>query len=124
MAQWALLQPFNTMKTVLVLCVSFDNSYVGHRFKSSEYSGAIPIHKIEQPFFYNGRVIIRQQFPLAPSWACTINKMQDATLQQVVVSLRNALFEKGVGYVALSRVSTLQGLFFLFLFLFLFLLSF
>ena len=58
--------------------------------------------------------IERLQFPLALAWACTIHKVQGLTLNKIVISFelfKQRSFNYGQTYVALSRATSLQGLY-------------
>ncbi|GMS91308.1 hypothetical protein PENTCL1PPCAC_13483, partial [Pristionchus entomophagus] len=49
------------------------------------------------------------QFPVVMAYACTAHKCQGLTQKNVVISMKK-FFGAGMGFVALSRVTTLEGL--------------
>ena len=58
----------------------------------------------------NATLLQRTQFPLTLSWASSIHKVQGLTLDSAVIDLGCQVFAEGRAYVALSRITTLQGL--------------
>ena len=51
------------------------------------------------------------QFPLRLAWGVTIHKSQGKTYERAVVDLGQRSFAPGQTYVALSRISSLDGLY-------------
>ncbi len=54
--------------------------------------------------------MIRNQFPLIPAFAMTINKSQGQSFKNVGISLANPVFSHGQLYVALSRTRIRNGI--------------
>ncbi|XP_070529626.1 uncharacterized protein [Cardiocondyla obscurior] len=54
--------------------------------------------------------VVRKQFPLCLSYGITIHKSQGLSLQTAVIDIGNSIFNCGQSYVALSRVTTVEGL--------------
>ena len=71
----------------------------------------IVIEPMEWVVEENGKIKASiSQFPLRLAWAITVHKSQGMSLDEAVVDL-STVFEYGQGYVALSRVRTLSGLY-------------
>ena len=71
----------------------------------------ITAHPLEWTISDGGKILAKiTQVPLRLAWAMTVHKSQGMSLDAAFVDLSEA-FEYGQGYVALSRVRTLAGLF-------------
>lgn len=75
-------------------------------FDGSEIAAAPETWSVEE----NSKTLAKiTQVPLRLAWAITIHKSQGMTLDAAEINLADA-FEKGMGYVALSRVRSLDGM--------------
>jgi hypothetical protein len=52
-----------------------------------------------------------KQYPLMLAWAVTIHKSQGKTFEKVIIDIGKGTFTSGQAYVALSRCTTLEGIF-------------
>ena len=96
--------------------VLFDNERVGASSRQLTppprllHPQCVQIKPHTEQFSFQNMNITRHQYPLRLAWACTVHKTQGMTLQKCVVSFKGT-FLAGMQYVALSRVTSLQGLY-------------
>ncbi len=97
--------------------IRFDDEKVGQGLrKTHSYPEGIPKESVPiTPLSFmltrgKGNKIMRSQYPLILAWAGTIHSSQGRTLENVVVSM-DRIFAKGQAYVALSRVTSSNGLY-------------
>lgn len=60
---------------------------------------------------FSGAYIFRKQFPITIAYGITIHKSQGMSLDNCIVDVGNTVFLCGQTYVALSRVTSLDGLY-------------
>ena len=108
---------------VVAIYISLDDNSAGLKSKQtdaiSRQNNWVVIERAESTFNVKKRVtnspcVRRTQFPLMLSWACTCHKVQGLSLQSAVISfdlLRQRQFNVGQMYVALSRVTNINGLY-------------
>lgn len=106
---------------VHTVLVKFDRQNIGQAARASStldlfhcVRSFVPIKRVDISFSTSsnrspGPLITWTQFPLKPSFACTINKVQGLSVDELVVSIQHK-FSGWQTYVALSRCRTLQGL--------------
>lgn len=98
----------NLVKAVVIV---FDNKNVGKKSGLKTKDGNVVfIERVQEDIRDKKCTMIRYQFPVRLSWACTAHKVQGMTTDKIVVNLDKA-FAPGQAYVALSRVTSKEGLF-------------
>ena len=93
------------------ISVKFDDETIGKLFDLQTEDTSIQIEEMTHEYLCNGRYVVRQMYPLVPCWATTIHKCQSITLSKLVLDIGSSVFEHGMSYTGLSRVTTLDGLF-------------
>ena len=106
-----------------MIYIKFDDKLVGKKqINSDNYAkqhNCVPIERFATDIEIckskpSSPVIKRTQFPLMIAWACTVHKVQGNQFRQIVVSFelnKQRSFNPWQMYVALSRVTSLDGLF-------------
>lgn len=97
--------------TVRLIGLKLDSPNAGQKFRlkiQGASDNLVYIERSEKRLCKKG--VVRRQFPMKLAFACTAHKVQGMTMQSAVVSLKR-LFESGTSYVALSRTTSLQGLY-------------
>ena len=81
-----------------------------HRYNGSSLGGDETIGKSDLIEDENGKPIATfTQVPLRLAYAITVHKSQGMTLQEAEINLSRT-FEMGQGYVAISRLQSIEGL--------------
>ena len=98
---------------ISAIYVKFDSERIGlnqqPHFRNDLPKTAVCIQKHDEDMA-NYKCISRRQFPLKLAWACTVHKTQGMTTDKCVFDM-TGVFQEGQSYVALSRVTSLSGLY-------------
>lgn len=101
-----------------VVFIKFDDSKVGKKartvypsFERGIDSSWTPVMKQKKEFSASSSVsVVREQYPLSPAEAITINKSQGQSVESAVVHLDKGM-DRSLLYVAFSRVTNINGLY-------------
>ncbi len=89
------------------------DKYSGHPIVKTRSGRRIEVRPMDWTMEEGGKVRARiTQLPLRLAWAITVHKSQGMSLDEAVMDLSD-VFEFGQGYVALSRLRRLSGLYLL-----------
>lgn len=89
------------------------NKYSGNPIVKTRDGKLVEVEPMDWAVEENGKVRAKiTQLPLRLAWAITVHKSQGMSLDEAVMDLTD-VFEFGQGYVALSRVRRLSGLYLL-----------
>jgi len=92
--------------------VGFDSLY-GYPIIETKKGRKITVSPLEWSVEENGKVKAQiAQIPLRLAWAITVHKSQGMSMDSAIMDL-SSVFEYGQGYVALSRVRRMSGLYLL-----------
>jgi hypothetical protein len=96
-----------------VVLVKFDQRFYSNQMPSCCASSdcVVPIIPVDTNFQLSvqNKKIVRYQLPLAHGWGMTMHKVQGQTLEHCVVD-PSGIFNRGMAYVACSRVRSINGL--------------
>ena len=117
-----LIQLSNDTKPSGLVWVQFDYKDVGkktrqenrHRYIRGIPNTWTPIKPVTTQFTVGktkSAQVVRKQFPLRPASAKTVHRSQGDTQTQIVVNLNTRRAIPHIHYVALSRVTTIEGLY-------------
>lgn len=99
------------------ISIKFDHPQVGQNLserncfiQSVQKGGSVSLCPYKERIMMDRKEYVRHQYPLQLCWAITIHKTQGMTRDVIGVQF-NGIFRSGMAYVALSRVTTLDGLY-------------
>ena len=101
---------------VLLSCKEYSGATLWRTHPQEGFPEGIPILLItplKTSFESQSQPMPRTQLPLRLAWAVTVHKAQGLTLLRIRLGLGHKEFSCGLTFVALSRVTSLDGLLFI-----------
>lgn len=101
-------EPSSSLPQVVMIVI---RSYKGPTlWFDSEGIKLVPITPVKVSWEHNGVKCSHTQLPLQLAFAITMHKSQGMTLDKAIVNLGEREFSRGLTFVALSQVRTIEGL--------------
>lgn len=95
-----------------LLLIRFDRYTGPPYFEDPSLANVVPVFRSTRDFLIGNISCTRSQFPITVAYSITVHKSQGMTVDRAVADLSTKSFQAGLDYVAISRVTTIEGILF------------